>query len=102
MLPISSVPSQFFNLFHSTESTSATAMSKMNYVPSGGAASVAHNPRKVRLAYFVTHPIHYQAPLLRRIACEKDIDLCVFFVSDISVRGYRDKGFGGIQVKWDV
>ena len=40
--------------------------------------------------------------MLRRIACENDIDLRVFFSSDISVRGYSDKGFGGIQVKWDV
>src|SRR5271170_4795362 len=77
-------------------------MSKMNYVSSGGGSSAAQTARKVRLAYFVTHPIQYQAPLLRRIACENDIDLRVFFFSDISVRGYSDKGFGGLQVKWDV
>ena len=50
--------------------------------------------RKLRLAYFVTHPIQYQAPLLRRIAQEADIDLKVYFFSDISVpfpaRGGRD------------
>jgi glycosyltransferase involved in cell wall biosynthesis len=56
----------------------------------------------VRLAYLVTHPIQYQAPLLRRIAREPDIDLTVFFGSDFSVRGYNDVGFGGIGVKWDV
>jgi glycosyltransferase involved in cell wall biosynthesis len=57
--------------------------------------------RKVRLAYLVSHPIQYQAPLLRRIAQEPDIDLTVFFASDFSVREYIDKGFG-VDVKWDV
>jgi glycosyltransferase involved in cell wall biosynthesis len=56
----------------------------------------------VKVAYFVSHPIQYQAPLLRRIAQERDIELTVFFSSDLSVRGYADKGFGGVQVKWDV
>ncbi len=57
--------------------------------------------KRVRLAYLVSHPIQYQAPLLRRIAQEPDIDLTVFFGSDFSVRDYEDKGFG-VGVKWDV
>jgi glycosyltransferase involved in cell wall biosynthesis len=57
--------------------------------------------RPLRLAYFVSHPIQYQAPLLRRIARERDIDLKVFFSSNLSVRGYRDPGFG-VSVKWDI
>ena len=57
--------------------------------------------RRVRLAYLVSHPIQYQAPLLRRIAQEPDIDLTVFFGSDFSVRAYQDAGFG-VDVKWDV
>jgi len=57
---------------------------------------------KVKLAYLVSHPIQYQAPLLRRIAQEPDIDLTVFYGSDFSVRGYKDEGFGGVGVKWDV
>jgi glycosyltransferase involved in cell wall biosynthesis len=57
---------------------------------------------RARLAYLVSHPIQYQAPLLRRIAQEPDIDLTVFFGSDFSVRGYKDVGFGGVGVKWDV
>src|SRR3974390_2052095 len=57
--------------------------------------------RPLRLAYFVSHPIQYQAPLLRRIAQEKDIYLKVFFSSNISMRGYLDPGFGR-TVKWDV
>lgn len=55
----------------------------------------------VRLAYVVSHPIQYQAPLLRRIAREPGIDLTVLFGSDFSVRGYKDHGFG-VEVTWDV
>ena len=57
----------------------------------------------MRLAYFVSHPIQYQAPLLRRIAQEPDIDMTTFFSSDLSVRseGFKDEGFG-VKVKWDV
>src|SRR5579875_946742 len=57
--------------------------------------------RSVRLAYLVSHPIQYQAPLLRRIAVEPDIDLTVLYGSDFSVRGYKDHGFG-VEVAWDV
>ena len=57
--------------------------------------------KRVRLAYLVSHPIQYQAPLLRRIAEEREIELTVFFGSDFSVKGYQDEGFG-VGVKWDV
>ena len=57
--------------------------------------------RKLRLGYLVSHPIQYQAPLLRRIASEPDLDLRVFFGSDLSLRSYKDEGFGA-QVEWDV
>ena len=67
----------------------------------GQPASARGSGRCVRLAYLVSHPIQYQAPLLRRIAAEPEIDLTVFYGSDFSVRGYRDEGFG-VDVKWDV
>jgi len=54
-----------------------------------------------RLAYLVSHPIQYQAPLLRSIAKSPKIDLTVFFLSDFSVRGYQDPGFN-TTVEWDV
>jgi glycosyltransferase involved in cell wall biosynthesis len=56
----------------------------------------------VKLAYFLSHPIQYQSPLLRQIAQQPDIDLTVFYSSDHSVRGYADQGFGGVQVSWDI
>ncbi len=55
----------------------------------------------LRLAYLVSHPIQYQAPLLRRIAREPGLELTVFFGSDFSVRGYRDEGFG-VEIAWDI
>lgn len=57
--------------------------------------------RRLRLAYVVSHPIQYQAPLLRRLALEPDIELTVLFGSDLSTRGYRDPGFG-VDVTWDT
>ena len=57
--------------------------------------------RKIRLAYLVSHPIQYQAPLLRQIAADPDIDLTVFFCSDFSIRKHVDEGFGQI-IEWDT
>ncbi len=63
--------------------------------------AAAEPSRRVRLAYVVSHPIQYQAPLLRRIAREPGIDLTVLFGSDLSTRAYKDQGFG-VEVAWDV
>lgn len=57
--------------------------------------------RKLRLAYLVTHPIQYQAPLLRRISAEPDIDLKVFFGTDFSIRPFVAHDFGR-TIEWDV
>jgi glycosyltransferase involved in cell wall biosynthesis len=57
--------------------------------------------RKLRLAYLVTHPIQYQAPLLRRISAEPDIDLTVFFGTDFSARPFVAADFGQ-TIEWDV
>jgi len=53
---------------------------------------------KKKLAYFVQFPIHYQAPLLARLA--REVDLKVFFLSDMTTRAFKDKGFG--EIKWDA
>lgn len=57
--------------------------------------------RPYRLAYLVSHPIQYQAPLLRRIAADPEIDLKVFFCSDFSTRQHLDDGFGQV-IEWDT
>jgi len=56
---------------------------------------------RYRIAYLVSHPIQYQAPLLRHLSNDERLDLVVFFMSDMSLRSYHDRGFG-IAVKWDV
>ena len=55
----------------------------------------------IRLAYLVSHPIQYQAPLLRRIAAEPDLDLTVLFCSDVSARPFLNEGFARV-LEWDV
>ena len=54
-----------------------------------------------RVAYLASHPIQYQAPLLRYINDKSDIELTAFFLSDFSLRAYHDAGFNGV-VQWDV
>jgi len=81
------------------QSNSVSPVSSLNEASLPGVSAKAERP--IRLAYFVSHPIQYQAPLLRRIAQEPDIDLTVFFSSDLSVRAYKDPGFG-VSVQWDV
>ena len=56
---------------------------------------------RIRLGYLVSHPIQYQAPLLREISTEPGIDLRVLFLSDFSTRSYHDAEFG-VAVDWDV
>jgi glycosyltransferase involved in cell wall biosynthesis len=56
---------------------------------------------KTRIAYLVTHPIQYQAPLLRRLAADPDIELTVFFGSDFSLHRFVDPGFNR-AIEWDV
>lgn len=53
-----------------------------------------------RLLYLVSHPIQYQAPLLRLVAAEPGLDLRVLFERDTET-GYHDPGFGR-AVRWDV
>lgn len=57
--------------------------------------------KRWRIAYLVTHPIQYQAPLLRLIAAQPDMDLTVFFQSEGALGRHFDAGFGQI-VHWDV
>jgi glycosyltransferase involved in cell wall biosynthesis len=56
---------------------------------------------KIRLAYLVTHPIQYQAPLLRQVARDPGLDLTVFFCSDYSTKRFLDPTFGRV-ISWDV
>jgi glycosyltransferase involved in cell wall biosynthesis len=55
----------------------------------------------IKLAYLVSHPIQYMAPLLRRIAAEPGIDLTVFFCSDFSLQKFYDPEFAK-EIAWDI
>lgn len=55
----------------------------------------------IRLAWLSSHPVQYQAPLLRAIAGTQGIDLTVIFFSDFSSRNYVDREMGR-AVTWDV
>ena len=69
--------------------------------PSPKVAPVELLSRPIRIAYLVTHPIQYQAPLLRYLSAQPDIDLTVYFQSDLSVKAYYDTEFGR-PIQWDV
>ena len=54
-----------------------------------------------RIAYIVTHPIQYQAPLLKYLAGSGDIDLQVFYLSDFSLHAHYEHSFRQ-TFKWDT
>ena len=55
----------------------------------------------MKLCVVVTHPIQYQVPLFRMLNAEPNIEVEALFLSDHSVKGGIDPGFG-VGVKWDV
>ena len=63
--------------------------------------TVAANRPPFRLAHVVSHPIQYEAPLLRRLAREPGLLLKTFFLTDAGAQPFYDRGFDRI-VKWDV
>ncbi len=58
---------------------------------------------KIKLAILTSHPIQYQAPLFRKISAREELELRVYFQSDVSIRGegFFDKEFNR-EIKWDV
>src|SRR5688572_10810681 len=54
-----------------------------------------------RLAHVVSHPIQYEAPLLRRLAREPGLSVKTFFLTDAGAQPFFDRGFDRI-VQWDV
>ena len=52
-----------------------------------------------RLAFFLSHPVQYMAPLLKVL--NEQLDVHAYYFSDASVKGQVDKGFGQ-TVKWDM
>ena len=58
-------------------------------------------PRRMRVAFINTHPIQYFAPLYAYLNRVEDLSITALYLSDYSVRGAGDRGFGHM-VKWDI
>jgi glycosyltransferase involved in cell wall biosynthesis len=56
---------------------------------------------RTRIAVLNSHPIQYFAPLYAYLNAAPDLDLTALYLSDFSIRGGRDVGFGQ-DVKWDL
>ena len=54
-----------------------------------------------RIAVLNSHPIQYFAPLYAYLNAAPDLDVTVLYLSDVSIRGAKDSGFGR-EVKWDL
>ena len=54
----------------------------------------------MKIAYFLTHPIQYQSPLIRALV-SGGINLHVFYATDSTSRAYFDPGYGR-EVAWDI
>ena len=58
-------------------------------------------PKRRRVAVVNSHPIQYFAPLYAYINRETDVEMEALYLSDWSLRGAKDHGFGQV-VTWDV
>jgi glycosyltransferase involved in cell wall biosynthesis len=57
--------------------------------------------RSTRIAVINSHPIQYFAPLYKFLNAAPDLDVTAIYLSDISIRGGNDPGFGR-DVQWDL
>src|SRR5215468_12403160 len=69
-------------------------------------ANAAHERKSdaaemTRIAVLNSHPIQYFAPLYAYLNAAPDLDVTALYLSDFSIRGGRDVGFGQ-DVKWDL
>ena len=55
----------------------------------------------MRVAIINTHPIQYYAPLYAYLSKDQDVDINVFYLTDLSLRGSFDDGFKK-EIKWDI
>jgi glycosyltransferase involved in cell wall biosynthesis len=54
-----------------------------------------------RIAVLNSHPIQYFAPLYAYLNRAPDLEVTALYLSDFSIRGGRDSGFGQ-DIKWDL
>jgi glycosyltransferase involved in cell wall biosynthesis len=65
------------------------------------AVGKAGSSERTRIAVLNSHPIQYFAPLYAYLNAAGDLDVTALYLSDFSIRGGRDVGFGQ-DVKWDL
>ncbi len=56
---------------------------------------------KLKLAFFVSHPIQYFSPLFRKLSTSELFELKVYYFSDETLKEFNDKQFGK-KIKWDI
>ncbi len=58
--------------------------------------------KKYKIAILDTHPVQYRVPLFRKISEVANIDLIVYYCSNLGMnKKFFDAGFGK-QIKWDI
>ena len=57
--------------------------------------------KPIRVAHLISHPIQYYVHLYRAISLLPEIELTVYYFSDVSVESYFDQGFQK-EIKWDI
>ena len=57
--------------------------------------------KKIKIAFFVTHPIQYFSPLFKEFNKNSEIDLTVYYFSDETTKIFEDKEFNK-KINWDI
>lgn len=57
--------------------------------------------KKYRVAFLMSHPIHYHIPLFKKMTQDGRIEPIVYFCSDFGVKEETDPLLG-VKVKWDI
>jgi glycosyltransferase involved in cell wall biosynthesis len=65
------------------------------------AASGSGKHAPPRIAFVQTHPVQYTAPLYRFLNSSGMWEITALYLSDVSIRGGADRGFGR-DVRWDI
>jgi glycosyltransferase involved in cell wall biosynthesis len=55
---------------------------------------------KKKIAYFLSHPIQYQSPMVKLLSQQNEIDLTVYYFTDHTLGG-KDTQFGR-KINWDI
>lgn len=60
-----------------------------------------NSQNRIKILVVNTHPIQYLAPIWRKLAKQRGLEVEVLYGCDVSVQGYRDGEFG-VDIRWDT